>query len=382
MSGTASTDPTERFSLVSSFYGPGNIISWLCTVASVFVTWCLNGEHRYKDSISNDLIFALAVPSVASVHALYLMFLSDAHDHETIQQLFTSPDPKTVQHAAAAEAALNVCETFAAAAVLLAFISMVRGHRKRMFGVVIVGLLSFWIEAVVFVRTRGSAVTTSNLSRPFLFNFVDTMASILAFLGVWLFLFVLAILCFTSRVIDELEERTNDVLANAEREFGLIPVGGSNPQQDLHKMEADDFIRSLTYISIYFFPLALCAAILTGTGTFGETEFMLSSRATAHLPFFLPKSAASITELDQMVTLCVGLTSLIFNLWQAFKSQRRVLKGTTLDSTWRQETCTIRLLLRLNDELDRAQNETERQEILDRRSTFLLRRVSSRLHVQ
>jgi ABC-type spermidine/putrescine transport system permease subunit II len=89
---TNTSSSSEHFSLVASFYGPGNIISWLCTVASVFITWCLNRQYRRKDSISVDFIFALVVPGVAVGHVIYMMFFSGDAEHESVQQLFTSSD--------------------------------------------------------------------------------------------------------------------------------------------------------------------------------------------------------------------------------------------------------------------------------------------------
>jgi hypothetical protein len=103
----------NRFSLVASFYGPGNIISWLCTVASLLLTWCLHAQHRRKDTITTDFIFALAVPCVAAGHAISIIFFpAPGGPRHTIEQLFTSPDDDLIRRAAAAEAALNVCETF------------------------------------------------------------------------------------------------------------------------------------------------------------------------------------------------------------------------------------------------------------------------------
>ncbi|EWG48736.1 hypothetical protein FVEG_08415 [Fusarium verticillioides 7600] len=143
--------PSERFSLVASFYGPGNIASWLCMVVSVLTTWCLNTEYRRKDSISADLVVVLAVPGVAAGHAIYMLFFGSSN-HQSILHLFTSTDSEVVRHAAAAEAALDVCETFSAIAVLLVFVSMFFGHLKRTLAVVAVGLLAF--------STGGSCVHT------------------------------------------------------------------------------------------------------------------------------------------------------------------------------------------------------------------------------
>jgi len=119
-------------------------------------------------------------------------------------------------------------------------------------------------------------------------------------LSVWLFLFIIAILWFPNRTTNQPGEHINTELANAEREFGIMLLGGERMRQDLNGRE--NSIRSLTYISVFFLPFSFIASIFAGTGTFGPTEFMLSVRYTARLPFFVPKSATSIAELDQMVT--------------------------------------------------------------------------------
>ncbi|KAK3393902.1 hypothetical protein B0H63DRAFT_459469 [Podospora didyma] len=160
---------------------------------------------------------------------------------------------------------------------------MVRGHLKRVFAIVIFGLLPFSTETVVFTETRGSGVSASNLSRPFLFNLFEAMASILTFLSVWLFLFILAILWFPNRSTDQTGDHINIELANAERYFGIMPLGGERMRQDLNGRE--NRIRSLTYVSIFFLPFSFLASISAGTGTLWPTEFMLSVRLMARLPF-------------------------------------------------------------------------------------------------
>lgn len=185
MSSPEVAESPDRFSLVSSLYGPGTIGCWLCTLASVFATWTLNVDSRRKDSITNDFIAALALPTIAAVHFFYLLFFSV---HSTGSLVFTNTEPEVISYAAAAEAPLNVCETFAAAALALFSIAAFRGHSRRSVCILIIGLLAFSTEVVVFVRTPGIGVAESNLARPFLFNFAPAMASILAFLGGSLFL--------------------------------------------------------------------------------------------------------------------------------------------------------------------------------------------------
>ncbi|KAL9572061.1 hypothetical protein ACKAV7_003778 [Fusarium commune] len=399
MSGTS--PPGERFSLVASFYGPGNIASWLCMVASVLNTWCLNAQYRRKDSISADLVVVLAVPGVAAGHAIYMLFFGNAN-HESIQHLFTSADPEVVMHAAAAEAALDVCETFSAIAVLLVFVSMFFGHLKRTLVVVTVGLLAFSTEVVVFLQTRGVSVSDTNLTRPFLFNFFEVMVSLVVFVAVWLTVFSILIIWLRLRIIMEPEEQIELESADTDLEMEVraalrgqamdidSAVRWENQQQSaraLHFTEAEardgDPMRYLTLISIFFVPLTFFTSLGTPLGVFGETSFIPSPNWGAAALFFVPRSTTNITELDQMVSLCVGIITLLFSLWEAFKSQKKEgLRGRQKTSkqaanrrrNWRQRwlNAGLYLLRQVNYELDQTEDETRRQELLDKRNLIMV----------
>ncbi|KAH7247457.1 uncharacterized protein BKA55DRAFT_571880 [Fusarium redolens] len=396
---------SERFSLVASFYGPGNITSWLCMVISVFVTWCFNTQYRRKDSINTDLIFVLVVPGVAAGHVIYMIFFSGVVEHQPAQELFTSSDSQIVQHAAAAEAALNVCETFSAVAVLLVFISMCHGHLKRTLAVVVVGLLAFSTEAVVFVQTRGVRVSDSNLTRPFLFNFFEVMVSLLIFLGVWLSAFGIMVLWLRLRTIDTPEEQIYRESADSQLEMDIrstlrSQVGDINSTlmwgnqlqavETLQLGETDSLdqrvMMPLTMVSMVFLPLSLLVTLASmsfPTRIFGATSFISSPSWAALVLFFVPKSATSITELDQIVSVCIGSTALLFSVWEAFKSQRKEDERARRENrqraadgrrTRRQRELTyaLYLLRRVNHQLDQTEDETERQVLLDRRNILMI----------
>ncbi|SPJ88928.1 uncharacterized protein FTOL_12823 [Fusarium torulosum] len=402
MSGTSS--PGERFSLVASFYGPGNITSWLCMVASVLNTWCLNAQLRRKDSISADLVVVVAVPGVAAGHAIYMLFFDNAN-HESIQHLFTSADPEVLKHAAAAEAALDVCETFSAIAVLLVFVSMFFGHLKRTLAVVAVGLLAFSTEAVVFMQTRGVVVSDTNLTRPFLFNFFEVMVSLVVLVAVWLTLFSILILWLRLRIIEGPEEQTELESADTELEMEVrtalrgqdmdIDAAGrwGNQQQSARALRLIESgardgnpMRFLTLLSILFLPLSFFACLAsmgTPLGAFGETSFMPSPNWGATVLFFVPRSTTDITELDQMVSLCVGIITLLFSLWEAFKSQKKEelearrktrKQAANRRKNWhrRRLNAGLYFLRQVNNELDQTEDETQRQELLDRRNAIMV----------
>lgn len=396
--------PSERFSLVASFYGPGNIASWLCMVVSVLTTWCLNAEYRRKDSISADLVAVLAVPGVAAGHAIYMLFFGSSN-HESIVHLFTSADPEVVKHAAAAEAALDVCETFSAIALLLAFVSMFFGHLKRTLAVVGVGLLAFSTEAVVFTQMRGVSVSDTNLTRPFLFNFFEVMVSLVVFVAVWLTVFSSLIMSLRLGTVEEPGEEIEMESVDTEVEMKVraalrgqaididSAVRWENQRQSTRALQLTEEdarhgnpMRSLTLLSIFSLPLlffASLASISTPLGVLGETSFIPSPNSGVSVLFFVPRTTTGITELDQMVSLCIGIITLLFSLWDTFKSQKkeesRALQKTSEHAAhrgrnWRQRRLNAGLyfLRQVNDELDENTDEARRQELLDKRNLIMV----------
>jgi hypothetical protein len=273
-------------------------------------------------------------------------------------------------------------------------------------------LFAFSTEAVVFVQTAGSfRVTASNLSRPFLFNFFDIMVSIIAFLVLWTCLFGgMMVWLRLARWMEQCEVAAADARLRvrcraAVRSLG--PAGSAlgarcNPERHanacrvLSATHEDDTWRRwarkrkrramslLTFASVPFICLSLVASALAPFGTFGLTDYnvMSSLSWTARLPFFIPKSAAGITELDQMFALCVGVVALLYSLLHAFRSQRReeeiaetenrLREAEEVEARW-QGTMSLALsLLQLLDErLDQAVDEREREALLERRNRLL-----------
>ncbi|KAM0231986.1 hypothetical protein ACHAP5_010879 [Fusarium lateritium] len=396
---SVSSSPGERFSLVASFYGPGNIASWLCMVASVLNTWCLNTEYRRKDSISADFVVVLALPGIAAGHAIYMLFFDHAN-HESIQHLFTSADTEVLKHAAAAEAALDVCETFSAIAVLLVFVSMFFGHLKRTLAVATVGLLAFSTEAVVFVQTRGVSVSDTNLTRPFLFNFFEVMVLLVVFVAVWLTVLSVLIVWLQVRIIEGPEEQTEFESVNTEVETEVraalrerdididAAVRWAKQQQSTRAVRARDEnpSRILALLSILLLPLSLFASLAsmaTPFGVFGVTSFIPSPNWGSAVLFFVPRSTTTITELDQMVSLCVGIITLIFSFWEAFKSQNKEelddrqksrKQATNRPREWRRRHLNegLYILRQVNDGIDETMDETRRQQLLDTRNAIMV----------
>ena len=384
----------DRFSYVASFYGPGNTVGWLAALASVFITWTVNLEYRRKDSISTDLVFAVAVPCVAAGHVIHDMLLTPADGDErpvTIEQLFTSADPILVRRAASAEAGLNICETFASAAVVLVFISMLNGHLKRTIVVMIGGFLAFSTEVMVFFRTRGLAVDVSNLSRPFLFNFFGVMVAILAFLGVWIAVFTFVILWMQHRAVHKPDEQVQLEPADIQLEADLravLAIGAPASAVDIStssirstaRKAGEEYLtmQRITIMTFWFLPLSLLMSSGGAAGAWGSTVFMKSLGWTSRLPFFVPRSNTVITELDQMFTACFGVVGILFSLWHAFRSRKREAERARQEIMQKRVeerrehlAQAVRRLQELNLHIDQARNEDERKEWANKRNTLI-----------
>ncbi|KAK4221238.1 hypothetical protein QBC38DRAFT_377488 [Podospora fimiseda] len=73
---TITCTAVKRFELVSSFYGPGNCLYWFFLLFSVAINW--SGGRKTKDSITNEFIAAITMPSVAVGHYIYLVLSSSS----------------------------------------------------------------------------------------------------------------------------------------------------------------------------------------------------------------------------------------------------------------------------------------------------------------
>ncbi|KAK4194334.1 hypothetical protein QBC40DRAFT_290941 [Triangularia verruculosa] len=309
----------DTLSLVSSFYGPGNITCWLLTLASVLVTWTLNPKSRLQDAITLDFMAALAVPSVAAGHSFYLLFSPQSLNAELNEEassvnsttLFTSSSPKAIRYAAAVEAPLNVCETFSSVAMTMYAIAALNGRSRRASLAMAVGLLAFSTEISIFVQTADVREAITNLARPFLFNSVIAMTVILGVLAFFLVVILvigLVIIDFRLRRLVVTEETTRKDVEE------ILNLKVANAQR-VERLRMWLSIVPSTCLA----PIALLISVLSGTGWIGETTYKAMEPGRARLFFFMPRSTETITELDQAVSLAIGILTLCFSLWDALR---------------------------------------------------------------
>jgi hypothetical protein len=385
--------PADRFSAVASFYGPGTVAAWLCTLSSLFITWCFSAEYSDKDTFSLDYVFGMAMPAVSSVHALYQILspLEVSNSPELgARSLFTSQEPEGLKRAAAIEAALNVCETFSAAAVVLVFIAMLHGHVRRMLFTAAVGLLAFLPEAALLFLTSGLPVSQSNLSRPFLFNFIEVMIAIFIFLFAWgvvvtVILLILPLRKQAAAASDQLEQQvamTDWTLRRQADDWDVDDIGYEWPlDSNGRQIRQRGIIGFFTMSSGFSVPFLLFTSLSTPIGFLGPTSYMSTQEWAWRLPFFIPSSATHITDLDQMVSLCTGVIALIWSMWDTFQSQKKAaeaherkyqeLKARSDNRRrHRQMNQKLKLLRDINEQLDQAVDGARRQQLIEVRETL------------
>jgi hypothetical protein len=288
-------DDQDRLSRVSSLYGPGTVSGWLCTVLSLLIAWTTNSKRKTTDDITNDMIAALSLPAVASVHLLFEL----RQFHGSIRELLTSQDGEVLQYLTAVEAPLNICETFTTIALPMVGVSAWYNNRKRATVVVILGIWCLLVEFVLFVGSYGATPATFNLSRAYLFTFPQIMIT----RGVTT---VLALVVFlTCMVISSLKEpldpeeidqrRVKKPNAYAMRIYSWIPLAVALPFGIIISVAKTDVLK-----------------------LYARTHLRL---AAPNL-FFIPSSTSSISDLDQAVALAAGTLTIAFSIYGSIKDHR------------------------------------------------------------
>ncbi|KAK4640924.1 hypothetical protein QC761_0096940 [Podospora bellae-mahoneyi] len=156
---------TDEFSDISSLYGPGNIGSWYCLLGSVTITWLYNHNQHGKDTLTNDLIAALAFPAVASGHALHLILSTPRYrweqygcsdeSHQIRIWLACPHDFDTAsinRYYRAVEAPLAVCNQFVQLGIILLFAAAGTRRPWSASWIFCVWLLTMWTKSVMLLK--------------------------------------------------------------------------------------------------------------------------------------------------------------------------------------------------------------------------------------
>lgn len=339
----------NELALVSSLYGPGTITCWYLTTLSVLVSWTLHPRKRKLGSIDVDLIAVLTLPAVAAGHSVSQV--REFLNQNRIVLVSSSADWKYRQSVAAIEASLNVTETFMAISVILFIVATWMFCIRRAIFVALIGLLCFTVESYIHFskfmdfglryRPGVSAGDYITFTRSFVADFASLVTAILVTLSVC-GLFSTAIAIF---------------MLSASR------TPHSNSRQDAERHSAAEVTPSadttratliITMMTTLFLPVALVSsslppiwysidyhAVKTATTSYWQTLREYTSRLVR---VFFPRTACSITDLDQVVAAAAGATVLGFGFYSVAKAHYKL---------WNSRSTTARS----GSELSRIEND-------------------------
>jgi hypothetical protein len=238
-----------------------------------------------RDHITNDFVAAMIFPCIASAHLAYLLFQLPA----PLLDVVTSHNLEMRQQAAAIGAPFNICEAFPSFALLLFTIAAWQRHFKRGAIVFAVGVLSWVMVNVFFLGSQAKNTERREIN----IQHGSLDAEGLSFAISWVvFLLVLVPTILIGCCI------------------GTVLVW----------MKATAVLSSLATAIGFIVAISASSDLLTGTGHKKTDGIRMETR-----PFFFPRTNVSIQSLDQVVALCAGCITLLFSVYEAFRTSRNTI---------------------------------------------------------
>ena len=355
----APSQPQSQLALVSSLYGPGTITCWYLTTLSVLVSWTLHPQKRKSGSIDVDLIAVLTLPAVAAGH-LVSQFRGFLHQDGRIVRGVSSSssvDGTYLQSIAAIEAPFNVTETFMAISVIMFIVASWMFCIRRAIFVGFIGLLCFTVECSIHFsrftdlglryRPGVSADGYPAFSRFFVADFAGLVIAILVILSLCgvisaaiAFYMLLPPKTASSGPRHDAEGGNEAALGSRTPSRSRAPVVEATRSVEtrhgaqLRWKSGDSSLRAMTMVTILFLPLSFVASVLPLTWPSTSHQDPASATASPWQTLdetvhrlgrnLLPRTACSITDLDQGVAAAAGATVLGFSVYSVAKAYYKI----------------------------------------------------------
>ena len=357
---TSPPQPQSQRALVSSLYGPGTITCWYLTTLSVLLSWTLHPQKRKSGSIDVDLIAVLTLPAVAAGH-LVSQFRGFLHqDGRTVRGASdisrSVDDGNYLQSIAAIEAPFNVTETFMAISVILFIVAALMFCIRRAILVGLIGLLCFIVECAIHFssftdlglryRPGVSADDHPTFSRFFVADFAGLVIAILVVLS--LCGVISAAIAFYMLLPPKIAssgprpdvEGGNEAAPGARTPLGsgASVVEATRSVETIHETQlrrnpGESSLRSITMVTILFLPLSLVASVMplawpstrqdSASATASPWQTLDESIHRLGRNLF-PRTACSVTDLDQGVAAAAGATVLGFSIYSVAKAYYKI----------------------------------------------------------
>ena len=363
---------SNPYAQVSSLYGPGTIGCWYLTLLSILISWSLHPQYQKSGTIDTDIIAALTLPAVAAGHLISQIGKFSGNNN-------------LPQRVAAMEAPHAIVEIFMQISPYFVIIAAQKHCIQRALLMASIGLLCVGAEFhSALLRSAypdlGTNLHTSadQVVYPRFWSayYLHMPAKLVVFPVIGSITFLVGLIVQANFMLDPIPvpeikvdmtkalasrpdwrsdpsiDPSLTVLGNESVHFGNKVyefVYRENIAQQQEKLRDKalsvnkNVLRSnrrslyITYVSaviqtiafcLYIFPSAVFSVQMHGF-THGMTMW---SRLT-----FFPRTACSITDLDQVVALTAGATVLAFTVYSVVKSryecyvERKKVKRETRD---------------------------------------------------
>ena len=303
----------SRYSLVSSFYGPGAVGGWYLTVLACLISFGVHPGRR-TGSITPDLIAAVAIPAIASAHLILQVHyltkrISDPNEGQS----------ELAQITASTEASLVLVEDFCVPAILLYLFAVRFRTLSRGLLVAITGLFAFSAKCYVAFSRSSRHELERHLKRPFMFSVDGMLISVIALLLILNVLVVGLVVLFFSL------HRTSTAAVSRNAGNETAPPTPHEDRRSKDSFQVQQFKRSteskwIAIISLLILPLTGLASVvplsfLTFRDLPGSVLPWIRAAASHIIHGIIPKSDTSIRELDQAVALLAGASVLGFTCY-------------------------------------------------------------------
>jgi len=291
------------------------MICWFCIIASVLISWLLHPQQSRKNTVTSDLIAVVTFPIVAAAHFLHQNL---TYNFNGDPRPLTSWYPEAVIFGASVEAPLTICEDFVVVGIYLFCRASSQRQWKRATITLVPTLVCIAVEVFQMARYPSGYVDMEQVNFYRDYNSNHRWAAISTLLlAAMAILMGVGVLMVAGISVSGARRRTLDP------ETRSLGQRARTSSQWMSKLF---WVTELTG--------SMTALVLAAVGIVVKYYICPSANMSSLWSVkFMPRTMVSIDELDQVVAILGGVTTLSFSLCGALASRWKRVTPIEIRST-------------------------------------------------